>query len=762
VSFSGVDKPDQIDSPAQTDEARYDVFLAYNTDDRMVVQKVARQLRESGIRVWLDTESLTPGGDWQQEVSAGVLNSRAYAVFIGPHGARDWGAPETDLVVDRVTRDHNFRIFAVLLPGIEAFDAASLPPFLATKQWIDLREGPSPMAMQGLINAIQGSKTLTPVSEGDVGERPYRGLEPFGEEDSRYFFGRTAQVQRLVEDLRRSRFLAVIGQSGIGKSSLVRAGLLPQLRAGALPNSASWQIVTIRPGAHPLAALASRLVSLHGAGIQDKVDQLVADERTLALSAALAVADEPAGSKLFLLVDQFEEMFTLCTDASERSAFVRNILYATTVPHGSTVVVITMRADFYPQIAEFPEFAQLVQSHHMLVPRLGHDELRAIITEPAYAAGLTIEQGLTDTILADVGRRPGNLPLLEHALLETWLHRHGNMLTLAGYRATGGIEHGLGESAEAVYMSLSDEGRVEAKNLFLRLVQPGEGTEDTRRRVPVTEFGAWAGSAVSEVIEQFVAARLLTVTTDDATGEHWVEIAHEAVITGWERCARWIDEDRAGILIHRRLTRAAQEWKRLGQSSDALYRGVVLAEALAWRDRAIGRLNWLENDFLDASSALDRSRLRWLRRPRYINAQDRRRFESMSSARGTARSHDTDAAVPSIDGGSPNRLSLSTTGGAAILSIAGGLAGAAFYDDPILDWIWLAWSVLGLLAGILTIHSTLKRRKYISSLLIAGLKTLTSDDPIRVDSIISELLAIGATHEVRLLALQLILLNARR
>ena len=199
------------------------------------------------------------------------------------------------------------------------------------------------------------------------GECPYRGLGVFEEEHARYFFGRAAQVQRLLEDLRPSRFLAVIGQSGVGKSSLVRAGLLPQLRSGAMPGSGSWRFVVTRPGAHPTTSLATEVVALQGNGMHDTVDRLGTDERTLHLAAALAVTHEPAGTKLLVLVDQFEEVFTLCTDPDKRSAFVRNEMYAATIPHGHTVVVITMRADFYPQVAQFPEFAQLVQSHHMLV-----------------------------------------------------------------------------------------------------------------------------------------------------------------------------------------------------------------------------------------------------------------------------------------------------------------------------------------------------------------------------------------------------------
>ena len=453
-----IDESDRIDDSRRPDETRYDVFLSYNSVDRPVVRNVARRLREFGLRVWFDDSSSTLGADWQDELSARLLDSRACAVFVGAHEISGWADLEMKVALDRGSNDHDYRVFAVLLPGVgTVFDASRLPPFLATKQWVDLREGPeSAGAVQDLVNAVYGVAPRAPATVVGDDECPYRGLDAFEEEHAPFFFGRGAQVQRLLEDLRQSRFLAVIGQSGVGKSSLVRAGLLPQLRSGALPGSASWRIVVTRPGARPTASLASKIVALRpGNGMQDTVDRLASDERTLDLAAALAVADEPAGGKLLVLVDQLEEIFTLCTDPDERSAFVRNIVYAATIPHGSTVVVVTMRADFHAQLAQFPEFAQLVQRHDVLVPRLSDAELREIIQEPAYRAGLQVEQGLTDTILADVERKPGNLPLLQHALLETWRNKRGTMLTLEGYRATGGVQYGLGERAEAVYESLS-------------------------------------------------------------------------------------------------------------------------------------------------------------------------------------------------------------------------------------------------------------------------------------------------------------------
>jgi WD40 repeat protein len=333
------------------------------------------------------------------------------------------------------------------------------------------------------------------------------------------------------------------------------------------------------------------------------VDELGADERTLHLTTAAASADDPAGHRVLVLVDQCEELFTLCRDRGERAAFLRNLHYAAMVPGGRTTVVLTLRADFYVRLVQFPAIAQLVQSHQMLVGGMDEHQLRQVIEEPARAAGLDVEPGLVETIVADAVREPGTLPLLEHALLETWKRRHGGTLTLQGYRATGGVRRGLSDRAEVLYTELGPECQDLARDLLLRLTQPGEGTEDTRRRALLQEVTSGPDSAmVTDVVHRFVDARLVTTSADETTGERWVEVSHEALIRGWPRLQGWIDADRAGLLVHRRLTAAAQEWQRLGRDEGVLYRGASLTEALEWGDQMRGRLNPLESEFLAASA----------------------------------------------------------------------------------------------------------------------------------------------------------------
>jgi energy-coupling factor transporter ATP-binding protein EcfA2 len=401
--------------------AAFDVFISYNSIDRPLVIRVVRDLKRKNLDPWFDQWNLTPGGEWQEEMAAGLLQSSACAVFIGPGDLGAWTRLEMSVALNRAATDREFRLFPVLLPGLEPFEPANLPPFLATRTWVDLREGPeSERRLQDLINAVNGVPYGADVRpEQEEGPAPYQGLEPFDEGHARYYFGREAYVQRLVEKLKGSRFIAVVGPSGSGKSSLVRAGLLPRLRAGGTAG-VSWRISVLRPGAHPLAALAGQLRRLDSSlTLQSTVDQLAADQRTLHLITSAALADEPYNQHVLVVVDQGEELFTLCQDTAARTGFLNALHYASAVPDGRTAVVLTLRADFYARLAEFPQLAQLAQSHQLLIGGLNEEESRQVIEEPARVAGLEIERGLVETVLADVVREPGALPLLEHALQGT-------------------------------------------------------------------------------------------------------------------------------------------------------------------------------------------------------------------------------------------------------------------------------------------------------------------------------------------------------
>jgi WD40 repeat protein/class 3 adenylate cyclase len=385
---------------------------------------------------------------------------------------------------------------------------------------------------------------------------PYKGLFPFEPEDSELFFGREQLAKDLAARLTESSFLAVVGPSGSGKSSLARAGVVPALRRGS---GEKLRTAIISPGAHPLMQL------------------------------------DGARDASLLVVDQFEEVFTLCRDEDERRAFIDALL---DVAARGTRVVVALRADFYGHCATYPRLASALEERQALVGPMTEEELRRAIEGPAGHAGLVLEPGVVEGILRDVVGQPGALPLLSHSLLETWKRRSGRMLTLIGYLQSGGVQGAIAKTAETVYHdALSLEQQALARNVFMRLTELGEGIEDTRRRVSIAELvpRPEQEADVREVLRTLADARLVTI------GEGTVEVAHEALIRHWPTLREWLDEDREGGLLHRRLTHSAHEWEALGRDAGALLRGARLATTGDWATAHDSELNQLEREFLTAS-----------------------------------------------------------------------------------------------------------------------------------------------------------------
>jgi WD40 repeat protein len=438
---------------------------------------------------------------------------------------------------------------------------------------------------------------------------PYKGLFYFDESDSDIFFGREKLTASIVEHLLSGleaghRFLTVIGASGSGKSSLVRAGLIPALRWRK--ETSGWHIHVTTPTAHPLEALAN---ALNGhTSTQARIKGFA--RKAQSLQQTLDRLAKVSGSEhVLLVIDQFEELFTLCRDEAEQHDFVENVLTAALRPNGKALVVIAMRADFYAHCAQFDLLRQAVSSHQEYIGPMRLDDLRRAIEEPARRGHWEIEPGLVKILLHDVGAdaghtpEPGALPLLSHALLETWQRRRGHSMTLSGYIASGGVRGAIAETAEAVFHDRLDQRQRDiARQIFLRLTELGGGAAaaDTRRRVSFDElvFNQEDRDTVRDVLKTLADARLITTDQDVA------EVAHEALIREWPTLRNWLEEDREGLRLHRQLTLSAQEWDASRNDPSVLYRGARLAQALEWATEHAKDLNLLERSFLNESKAL--------------------------------------------------------------------------------------------------------------------------------------------------------------
>jgi len=371
---------------------------------------------------------------------------------------------------------------------------------------------------------------------------PYKGLAAFefNDEDPKYFYGRTALTDTLLDKVRLSNFVAVVGASGSGKSSVVKAGLLHQLKLGQrLGGSEQWVIKIFRPGEHPLEKL----------------------NKTVDLQT-------PVSHRLILVIDQFEEIFTLCQNEQDRQKFIKCVLGA--LNKSQLTVVITMREDFRDKCAEqeYAGLAQKIQENLVTVTPMNDQELREAITKPADLVGLEVQRELIEQMLADV-EGPGSLPLLQYTLTELWKKREVNRLALPEYTRLGGVKGTLQKRADEVYEALDPKTeQLAAKRIFIELTHLGEGTEDTRRQVLKTDLvnAQQSAKVVERVLMKLTEARLVVTSKLQARGESEktvtvVDVAHEALIRHWSRLGSWVRENRDAIRIERRIKAAAHEWE---------------------------------------------------------------------------------------------------------------------------------------------------------------------------------------------------------
>jgi WD40 repeat protein/DNA-binding SARP family transcriptional activator len=482
----------------------------------------------------------------------------------------------------------------------------------------DLGVEPSEQTVQLYEELVQGPFVFESTATSDpmmppsgemssAGIPPYKGLLYFEETDAKLFFGRDQLTTTLVNRLLQERLLILLGPSGSGKSSIVRAGLVPAIKcnqdiadsSSPLDRGKSQCVHIITPTAKPLELLAFTLSRISESSPTPATFQAILESDPLGFRRSLAQL-LPESERFVLIVDQFEELFTLCHDPFEREAFVDHLLSAISAENTANIlIVLALRADFYGQCAQYESLRQALVEHQEYLGPMSPEELRLAIEQPAQLNGWELEPGLADMILAEIGDEPGRLPLLSHALLETWNRRSGRTITLQGYIESGGVRGAISHTAEMVYQKLSPDQREIARYIFLQLTELGEDTPDTRRRAERQDLLNQREGAVQneEVLNILADARLVTISANS------VEVAHETLIRSWGRLRTWLDDGRDDLRQRRTLTIMAAEWVNTGRELSYLAVGAQLAKFETLSSASDLMLSDMEQEFLQSSLA---------------------------------------------------------------------------------------------------------------------------------------------------------------
>lgn len=606
------------------------IFISYAHDDSVFAERLAHDLHDAGYEIWIDFRGIRIGTEWEQAIFKGIEGCDFVIVCLTPNAVRsDWVRREVLMARSR----HKAIIPVLVKKQAETADGLLetmklLTDYEETRKLRDIQmvdferygfERAFPMLLEALPGVIASERTVSQ-AEREIDPaaipNPFKGLEAFQQTDAHLFFGREELTERLLQRLidthtnppKTDRFVAVVGASGSGKSSLVRAGLIPRIRAGALPGSADWIVAVFTPGPRPTEALAARLLPIIGGGrmLTEVLDALERGDEALHRLTEGLLADKPIDARLLLVVDQFEEVFTRASE-TEAKRFVALLNTAVTIDAGRTFAVLTMRADFFDRLSSYPPLARLFEDENLLiVTEMQPDSLRRSIEGPAEAVGLIYDHGLVDTIMEDVRRGAGALPLMQYALKQLYAKREGLRLSKAAYAAMCGVRGALAEHAESLYNALPPAMQSTARRLLLRLVEVSETGEATRRRIPRESltFTGIAPETVDDLIASLTSPenRLLIASREVGGQEEMsvhIEVAHEALLREWKRLANWIEENQADLHYGGELLKDAQDWENAGRSADYLLKGARVAPAVLWLERSDA--SDLQREFISAS-----------------------------------------------------------------------------------------------------------------------------------------------------------------
>lgn len=620
---------------------KYDLFLSYNSLDCDEIERIRTQLGQlpQPLNTFIDRETLTLGKSWFEEIQEALINSRAVAVFYGKNGLGRWQNREMILAMDLQATtnpdDNRTLVIPVLLPGA---DLEKAPRFLLLNTFLDLRSPDSPKNLQRFADTVLRQDTLPHAAIAldslpprDALRNPYRGLDFFREEDAPLFFGRDDIAQKLLDKIKTCSLVALVGNSGTGKSSVVRAGLIPLLRKQHAPDP-SWEVIVCIPGVNPFQNLAIALLESWNYEPANVFKECPEIENTLRKTLSLDVGisqtlkSSQNADKLLLVIDQFEELVTLEKQGAEKQKsdfelFVELLLNA--IKATNCKVLLTIRGDYYGTVTErHSGLAEVIEKGTVTLKRLEDKQLREIIEEPAKLGGGKFEKGLAERIIDDVEKQPGNLALLEFALTLLWNSKNDSLLTHEAYeKKVGKLEGAISNKADEILKS-SDVGNPQLALMALtRLVRVSSNVEDggdTRQRVPLKEFNP----AERACLEPFVKARLLMASgswheSDDqppldaqanSNQGSTLEVAHEALIRHWPTLQDAL-KDKRELLIWRQTIRPQYEkWQEINKTGskqeelDALLlQGYPLEQGLKWLKERQHDLTGSESEFLQMS-----------------------------------------------------------------------------------------------------------------------------------------------------------------
>lgn len=604
------------------------VFLCHNSEDKPAVRRLAEKLEDAGIDIWLDEWCLAPGDRWQVEIEQALNQCQVCAVFLGSNPIGTWQHEELQVVLGRRASDKQFRVIPVLLPKTERAKRSLMPAFLANTHWVafqhDIEEEEK---FNRLVAGIKGKPYRNLRTNSYTNSCPYRGLRTFNISDAPYFFGREALTDWLVADVKRlihsdsePRFLAIVGASGSGKSSVARAGLLYELEQGAIEGSGQWdRIIINHPGADPvtelftLGAKAMGLPSDAMALERDFIKPICQEanhQNKLHLQTAVALANQPE-KRLLVFIDQFEEVFTACTDTVLRKRFVDLLLYAARAPKGKVIIIITIRLDFLGKCIEHPELAGFISGGIELVDPMNDQELEAAIVQPAAQAGVGISDSLVQTLIQAVRKQPGSLPLLEHVLEELWHKKAADKQITDNDYTTGilGINGALARHANTILVEKcgDKQNQEQVLTLISRMVHISDRASpetDTRLRYRI-------GDADYLKLTPFVDAHLL-ITSNDA-GNRIIEVAHEALIRHWPELQARLQDIRDLRIWQQSIKSQLEIWRKSKDESEftdennPFLSGIFLKQGQQWLDDQGTELTDEEKLFIGKSRQFEKT-----------------------------------------------------------------------------------------------------------------------------------------------------------